>query len=475
MADSPNVVTSQHVLDVGRWMKRRRQDALDMGGREFALRAGSFAGRKLDWRTELYPIEQGWLMPTYEFARPLAEALKLTIRDFLFEDKSHWHRLDERLRWDWSFPDDDESMGPRDGLLFWLSCGLTPDQARLWTTAGWDLLAASCWAAANLEPDDSMAWFSGGLNLSDRQQLLGSCSPEVAAAWRREGPADALTSGWMQEGFSIRDAGEWTRAGFDCWAAVEWRDLGVSPLLAVGFRDAQIAKARVSKWKLNGWPITRIREWASEFRLQDALWAHRRELSIRTLRRLVDRSDLSGCVDPVLRERVDLWLADSWDVDQALDWLRAEVDPETSGEWRALGLRPEEVRRLLERGVSSQAAEHWISVGVPAAHILAWVEFGFTPDRAAAWTFVDPWRAMRAEQRGLSPELLRERIRNGDRLVTEAEARRRVPVIHLEASLMRTITGPLRNALRTTSARSTLDTCPKCFEYPSVSGQCSCC
>ena len=73
MADSPNVVTSQHVLDVGRWMKRRRQDALDMGGREFALRAGSFAGRKLDWRTALYPLEQGGPMPTYDFARPLAE------------------------------------------------------------------------------------------------------------------------------------------------------------------------------------------------------------------------------------------------------------------------------------------------------------------------------------------------------------------------------------------------------------------
>ena len=155
---------------------------------------------------------------------------------------------------------------------------------------------------------------------------------------------------------------------FDCWAAVEWRDLRVSPLLAVGFRDAQISKARVSKWKLNGWPITRIREWASEFRLQDALWAHRRELSIRTLRRLVDRSDLSGCVDPVLRERVDLWLADSWDVDQALDRVGLTLLQAIA---RHLRLDPHYFDAKVDLGNSVLRLLHYPPVQGETAHVRA--------------------------------------------------------------------------------------------------------
>lgn len=70
--------------------------------------------------------------------------------------------------------------------------------------------------------------------------------------------------------------------------------------------------------------------------------------------------------------------------DEAFAWAKAGIDGAETRVWKALGLRPNEARRLDRTGATlAGTVSDWWRAGIPIDEVADWIGAGLTPKEAA--------------------------------------------------------------------------------------------
>ncbi len=70
--------------------------------------------------------------------------------------------------------------------------------------------------------------------------------------------------------------------------------------------------------------------------------------------------------------------------DEAVAWARQGIDGAEAPLWRALALRPSEVRRLVRNGTTlADTVRDWWHAAIPIGEVADWIGAGLTPEEAA--------------------------------------------------------------------------------------------
>ena len=491
----------------GRRLRDQRK-ALDLTGLIFAEQTSMLLGRYVDWSVQIYPFERGWLTPTNELLRAIAQVADTPPESLLLGSDPHVRpvrgsRLSESERinlqnllassepeagdlvdefrmlganarfvepWlnDFTAPvalewirtgvglhealrmsgagmkphevrsllsygyvlggDDLNSVvelrsvaGNALAAAFWLRCGLDGSSASTWVERGWDLLAAACWAAHGIDAETSWDWWANGGTVQDQHELSDVMRATELASWRMSGVERKDWRVWSYAGLSAEDAVQWSRASFSPQQAADWRTIGAS---CSGASDA-------------------------------------RDLGVNA-------------------NQAERWIAQGWTLDDSLDWMRAGIALLDAGQWRQQDIAAGLATELIKQDLNYETAPQWLATGVEIAHIKQWKRFGFDPEQAAQWSFMDPWRAYRAVRRNISPETIRVRNLNAEALLSKAEKVASTPLHRGFMSFWKrpdeTSGLPARNSKPSRHRRRVEDThaCASCFTLPAANGACLC-
>jgi hypothetical protein len=78
------------------------------------------------------------------------------------------------------------------------------------------------------------------------------------------------------------------------------------------------------------------------------------------------------------------YMARRWFDDEAVAWAKAGIDGAEALIWRALGLRPDQARRIDRKGATlADTVRDWWRAGIPIDEVADWVGAGLTPNEAA--------------------------------------------------------------------------------------------
>jgi len=78
------------------------------------------------------------------------------------------------------------------------------------------------------------------------------------------------------------------------------------------------------------------------------------------------------------------YLARQWFDDEAVAWAKEGIDGAEAPIWKALGLRPDEARRLVRNGATlAGTVRDWWRAGIPIGEVADWIGAGLTPKEAA--------------------------------------------------------------------------------------------
>ncbi len=77
------------------------------------------------------------------------------------------------------------------------------------------------------------------------------------------------------------------------------------------------------------------------------------------------------------------YMAKQWLDEEAVAWAKAGIDGAEAPIWKALGLRPDEARRLVRKGATlAGIVRDWWRAGIPIAEVANWIGAGVTPEEA---------------------------------------------------------------------------------------------
>ncbi|MBT2211280.1 hypothetical protein [Actinomadura sp. NEAU-AAG7] len=223
----------------------------------------------------------------------------------------------------------------------------------VYTALGFSAEEARAWWGWRIGPRRAATWRAARVT-----------SPLTAAQWETARVTPATVAGWRAAGIPAAEAIGWHEFGLDLESAIAYRAQGHTPEQAYEVSCGREPRAAGDQ------------EGRSPDAFLDLMSFNASEAQQETDRFIKRASGATGVT-------MYTYLQAEWVDDEAIAWVRCDIDAATARTWKDLGLRPAEARRFIQRGLSPMAvAREWWRAGIPFEEAASWIGAGLTAREA---------------------------------------------------------------------------------------------
>ncbi len=193
-----------------------------------------------------------------------------------------------------------------------------------------------------------------------------------------------MTRQWFDD-----EAVAWAKAGIDGAEAPVWKALGLRPNEARRLdRTGATLAGTVRDWWRAGIPIDEVADWIGAGLTPDQALRERsgrHAAPAHVMRGRPGRGHAQKVVGTgAPSQMLHSYMTRRGFDDEAAAWAKAGIDGAEAPVWKALGLRPNEARRLDRTGATlAGTVRDWWRAGIPIDEVADWIGAGLTPKEAS--------------------------------------------------------------------------------------------
>lgn len=320
----------------------------------------------------------------------------------------HWPPNEIR---DWA----DEGIPPAEARL-WKYTNIKPGMVKKLIEEGWDHKSAQLWGpfkrytpkqakewkAAGYTPAQMKYWTSLGRTLGDAEAFAAEAvttEKHKGANFKKMTIEEWIT--WKPTNIPYGVAADWMEYDFNIQESKKWRDINVEPKLAAKLQSDNVEPEEVSTWIKIGFLGMYIGEWKQvesdptkaypyyKFNFKPEVAKGWLDLGVEAEHAVI------LAAENISAHNVEAWmhqqqtsyaqireyLSRSYNISQAIKWMRSETKKEYIQQWIAIQVDQELAKDLDQKGISPMSVKEWIEAGFNRDEAITNISKGITLEK----------------------------------------------------------------------------------------------